>query len=115
MRDREDMAPEGTDDELLSQEQEVLRGRRAQRLLRDPLIVEAFEELDRAFYRAFQDTQPTDTSTLVHIRLLIKCLAEFKEFFEVVIQTGQITEANVKFGEKEELDLESLERQRLNR
>lgn len=103
-----------TDDELITQEQEVVRGRRAQALMRDPLVVEAFNELDAAFYRAFRDTPPQDHDTLVHLRLLIKCLDEFRGFFQTVLETGQLTDLKIREVERDEQELLSLEKQRLN-
>ena len=104
-----------SDDELITQEQEVVRGRRAAALLRDPLVTEAFNELDAAFYRAFRDTSPTDHDTLVHLRLLIKCLDEFRGFFQTVLETGQLTELNLRETAREDQEQEFLEKQRLNR
>lgn len=104
-----------SDDELITQEQEVVRGRRAQALLRDPLIVEAFKEMEAAFYRAFRNTGPMDHETLVHIRLLIKCLDEFQEYFQTILQTGRLTSLNLRETELEEKEKEYLEKQRLNR
>ena len=103
------------EEQALTQEEEVVRGRRAQALLRDPLVQEAFTTMNSAFYSAFMDTDPQDHSTLVHLRLLIKCLQEFEGFFETAIATGQLTAQQVK--EQAQLDQEQewLERQRLSR
>ena len=101
--------------EAQTQEDEVRRGRRAEALMRDSVIVEAFETLDRAFYQAYRDTSPVDHQGLVHLRLLTKCLDEFRGFFEEVLQTGQFTHLNLREALKEEAQLERLERQRLAR
>ena len=103
------------EEQAQTQEDEVRRGRRAEVLMQDSLIVEAFETLDQAFYRAFRDIAPTDHQGLIHLRLLTKCLDEFRGFFEEVLKTGQLTQININETLKEEAQLERLERQRLAR
>lgn len=103
------------DSEILTQEKEVVRGRRAEALMRDPLVSEALETMDQAFYQAFRDTDPVDLQTLSRIRLLIKCLDEFKGFFSTAIETGKLTQVNIDLGVREGEALERLERQRLTR
>ena len=103
------------EEQVLTQEEEVVRGRRAQALMRDPLIREAFSSLDKAFYQAFMDTPPQDHDTLSHIRLLIKCLQEFQWFFSDAIATGQLTAKQVEERIHTENEQDFLERQRLNR
>ena len=104
-----------TEEDLHTQEDEVLRGRRARVLLSDPLLQEALKTMDRAFYQAFMDTSPQDTDTLVRLRLLIKCLQEFQGFLASAITSGQLTSLQVKERIQEEQEQELLERQRLNR
>ena len=101
--------------QVQTQENEVRRGRRAEALLGDPLVVEAFETLDRAFYQAFRDISPADHAGLAHLRLLVKCLEEFQGFFTMAVETGKLTQQAVKLALQEEDDLEKLERQRLRR
>lgn len=103
------------EEQSFTQEDEVRRGRRAEVLLQDPLIVEAFEALDSAFYQAFRDVSPTDHASLIHLRLLMKCLDEFRGFFTEVITTGRLTQESVKTAIREQEGLEELERQRLRR
>ena len=103
------------EERALTQEEEVVRGRRAQALMQDPLVREAFEVMDQAFYQAFKDTSPQDHDTLTHIRLLIKCLQEFQGFFHEVLTTGQLTSHQIAETARLEREQEFLERQRLNR
>ena len=103
------------EEQAQTQEDEVRRGRQAERLLQDPLIVEAFEVLNRAFYQAFRDISPTDHGGLIHLRLLVKCLEEFQGFFAEVVTTGRLTQQNIRAAIREEEYMENLERQRLRR
>ena len=77
----------------------VDRAAKAEALLRDPIIVEAFEALDREFVLAWKESAITDTEAREHIYRLCKHLTHSRDTSDKSLRTenSQKIVSNLKF------------------
>ena len=78
---------------------EMERGVRAEVLMRDPLIQEAFETLEKEFVSAWRQTAITDSVARENLYQLLQALEAFKGHFVRLIEDGHI--AKDKLGIKD--------------
>ena len=75
------------------------RGVRAEALMRDPLIQEAFQTLEKEFVSAWKQTAITDAAARENLYQLLQALEAFKGHFVRLIEDGHI--AKDKLGIKD--------------
>lgn len=66
------------------------RGQRAQAILDDPLVVEAFEVLDAQYKQMLLEVPLANPQNLVNVRILIGMVEKFRVHFSEAISTGRI-------------------------
>ena len=75
---------------------QVDRAAKAEALLRDPIMVEAFEALDREFVSAWKESAITDTEAREHIYRLLQALDALKGHFRQVLEDGKLAKDRLK-------------------
>lgn len=68
------------------------RGARAQAILRDPLVVEALETLEKQYISAWKESPNRDEEGRERIYLLMKSLEVFKAHLVSVVETGKLAD-----------------------
>jgi hypothetical protein len=71
------------------------RGAQAERLLRDPLLVEAFDVLENEFMQAWRQSAVADTEARERIYNLCQALEGVKGHLKTVVDTGKLAQANL--------------------
>jgi len=81
----------------IKQRQAVDRAARAEALLNDPLIIEAFETLDKEFVSAWKESAIADHQSREHIYQLLQALEALKGHFAKVLEDGKLAKERLKF------------------
>lgn len=76
----------------MTPEEEVQRGLDAERLLREPLIVEAFEILDEEYTRAWKTSPVRDAEGREKLYLTQLMLERFRAHLRIAMENGQLTQ-----------------------
>lgn len=76
----------------MSPEEEVSRGLEAERLLREPLLVEAFEKLQEEYTRAWQTSPVRDADAREKLYLTLLMLNRLKDDLRIVMESGQLAQ-----------------------
>ena len=71
-------------------ERDKSRGERASRILNDPLVVEAFAEIDRAIVELFGSIKAEDKDALQELARVLDVTKRFKSVFETAISRGKL-------------------------
>lgn len=79
----------------MSREQDVIRASRAKQLLDDPMIQEAFAEVEKKMTEAWRKSPITDVEARERCFRVLVGLDAFKAFFEIAIQNGVVAEYQV--------------------
>ena len=66
------------------------RGARAAGILREPLVIEAFEELRKTYVDGWSCSDPSDTDFREQCFHLLKALEAFEQHFQSVVETGKM-------------------------
>ena len=66
------------------------RGAKAADVLRNPLVVEAFEELRKTYVLGWSGSDPQDSAFREQCFHLLKALEAFEGHFESVVTTGKM-------------------------
>ena len=74
----------------MNSEDKVRNGQQAQFIITHPLVVEAFEAIDKALNDALTNAPEKDLEGLKNLVLTKKCLKRFRHAFERHIETGKI-------------------------
>ncbi len=72
--------------------EEVQRGLDAERLLREPLMVEAFEKLEQEYTRAWQTSPVRDAEGREKLFQMQSALLKVKQHLKTVMQNGQFVQ-----------------------
>lgn len=72
------------------------RGGQAERLLRDPLLVEAFDHLETEFMQAWRQSAIADTEARERIYNLVQALEGVKAHLRSVVDTGKMAQATLE-------------------
>jgi len=80
----------------LKNRQDVERASRVEALLQNPLINEAFEELEKGFVDAWKGSAIADSQNREHIYQLLQALEALKGHFEKVLQDGKLAKERLK-------------------
>ena len=73
------------------------RAERVEALLREPLIIEAFETLEKEFVSAWKESPIEATQGREHIYQLLQALDGLKGHFRKVLEDGVIAKDRLKF------------------
>ena len=76
--------------------QEIDRANRVEALLENPLIEEAFSELEKEFVEALRNTAIADSENREHIYRLLQALEALKGHFTKVLQDGKLAKERLK-------------------
>ena len=68
------------------------RARRAQSLLKDPLIIEAFETLEKDLLDSWRNSGTSDTETRESLWLAMRLLDRLHIHLQSILETGQMAE-----------------------
>ena len=71
------------------------RGARAQRLLEDDLLVEAFETLDRDYSRAWRATAARDTDARERLWQAVQVVAKVRDHLIRVVNGGTLAQRQI--------------------
>lgn len=77
--------------------EQVERKARAEALLRDPLITEAFQTLETEFVTAWKQSAISDQAARENVYQLLQALEAFKGHFSKVLEDGRLAEERLKF------------------
>ena len=83
-----------TDESKLVKEQS--RGVRAQQLVNDELLTEAFTELERSYIAAWRSTTINDTAAREKLFLAINVVGKVRDHLASVVRDGKVAEAELK-------------------
>ena len=75
---------------------EAERKAKAEALLRDPLIIEAFETLEKEFVTAWKQSAIADQAARENIYQLLQALDALKGHFQKVLEDGRLAEERLK-------------------
>lgn len=76
-------------------EQEVRRGAEAERLLAEPLLIEAFATIEQEFTDAWKASPARDEAGRQSIWLSLKLLHRVKAHLESVVDTGKLAKKSL--------------------
>ena len=76
------------------------RGKRAEALLRDDLVIEAFEALEKASISAFDKASLGSPEELMMAKAQRVTALNFRRFFSTVIKTGKIADEKLRNQQK---------------
>ena len=79
-----------TPDELIQ------RGERAKQLLAEPLITDAFKQLETDIFEAWAKTGIRDKEGQHELLLMVQTARKFKALFESLVMTGEIEQHRLK-------------------
>jgi hypothetical protein len=83
---------EVVDERLLGEAQ---RGQRADALLNDPMLVEAFDALERGYYEGWKATEFRDTDGRERLFQAAQIIGKVKEHLRAVADTGKMASAQI--------------------
>lgn len=77
--------------------QELLdRGIKAEKLLADPLVNEAFETVAKAIHDQWEACPLRDAAGQHELKLMLKLLGEVKAVFELAVADGKVAAADIQ-------------------
>lgn len=83
-----------------------IRGRRAAELMADPVLLEAFDTVEKAYVQRMIATDPGDNAGRARFHGLIHSLVDLRNTLTIFAQTGTIEEINAERREKVKTDAE---------
>ena len=84
-------------------EAQVERGRRAQEILQDPLIMGAFESVALALHAAWEASPIRDKEGQHELKLMLKLLSDLKGYFDLALSDGQLAAEEIRIRSREPL------------
>ncbi len=82
-------------------EESILRGRRAQQLLDDPLIAEAFEAMEADLVAAWRAAPVRDVEGREHLWLMLRASEKLRGIFVGYVEAGKVDAHNLMLAEAE--------------
>lgn len=73
----------------------VQRGERAQAILSDPIVVEAFAHMEAEILRYWRNSDGGDTGNRERLWLSLKLLDGVKNYFQNVVMAGRVAEHQI--------------------
>jgi hypothetical protein len=74
---------------------EIARGERAQQVLREPLLQEAFTEIERELIEQWQNSPVRDVEGREKLYLTLRCLQKLQGHLVSVVETGKVAQATL--------------------
>lgn len=74
----------------MTPEEEVQRGLEAERILKEPLLIEAFERLEQEYVKAWQTSPARDADAREKLYQMQNCLHRVKDHLRVLMESGRI-------------------------
>ena len=74
----------------------LARGTKAKALLQDPLLIEAFSNVEKAIHDAWATAPIRDVEGQMHLRLMLKLLGDVKADLEQAVTDGTMAAAELK-------------------
>lgn len=71
-------------------EEEVRRGQRAEILLEDPILLDAFAEVEKTYHREWENAPARDTEGRERLWLMLRLLKLVRGHLEETAKTGQL-------------------------
>lgn len=81
-------------------ERDIFRGERAQRLLEDEILQEAFATIEQEYTQQWLNSPARDQDGRERLFLMVKTLHRLRTELEAVLQTGQVAKHNLSLLEK---------------
>jgi hypothetical protein len=79
----------------MTPEEESIRADRAKELLENPLVIEAFETIEREITQALMDSPARDTEGREKLYLMNQLLKRVKKHFESTVNTGYLAKRTI--------------------
>lgn len=79
----------------MTPEEESIRADRAKEILENPLVVEAFETIEREITQALMDSPARDTEGREKLYLMNQLLKRVKKHFESTVNTGYLAKRTI--------------------
>jgi hypothetical protein len=73
----------------------ILKGKRAFQILDEPVVQEAFAQIEKEVFEAFKKTRPTDTEGREKLYMTVSCLELFKDRLNRMVSAGQMAASNL--------------------
>lgn len=77
---------------MKTREEEISRAKQAEQLLRNELLTEAFDELERLYSETWRSTTPSQTEAREKVYFLLQALSHVRTHIEQVVMTGEMAE-----------------------
>ena len=74
----------------MTQDEEIRRGMRAEELMQDPLLIEAFSEIENGVISAMKRVAIGDEKAHRELIYMLQVIGSVKNHFQQVIQTGKM-------------------------
>ena len=74
----------------MTNDEEIRRGNEAQRLMSDPMLIEAFETIERGIVGAMKQAKLGDTQTHHELIVMLQLHGRLRGFFAEAIETGKL-------------------------
>ena len=75
---------------------DIERAKKAEVLLREPLLVESFDQLESNFIDAWQNTSVSDTDNRERIYYLLSALKALRGHLTNVVENGKVAQLNLE-------------------
>lgn len=72
------------------------RAQKAERILNDPIFIEAFENTRQAIFQKIEATPIRDDEGLKHLRLSLKLLSDVRANLTAVLNDGKVEEFRIE-------------------
>jgi hypothetical protein len=74
----------------MSLEEEVRRGQRAESLLQEPILLEAFEEVEKVYHKEWENAPARDVEGRERLWLMLRLLKLVRGHLEEAAKTGHL-------------------------
>jgi hypothetical protein len=81
-------------------ESQVDRGVRAERILNDPLVIDAFQVVAASLHAAWEAAPIRDKEGQHELKLMLKLLTDVKSYFDLALSDGQLAAAEIRSREE---------------
>ena len=75
---------------------ELARGQRAVDLLRNDLLVDAFQELEKQYHLAWRSTEPADGDRREYLFNLFTALNDLKGHLDQIVENGELAKRQIE-------------------
>ena len=77
-------------------DKELDRAARAQGILKDPIVEDAFEELEKIYTQAWRESPARDEEGREKIYHMMQALIALRQHFESVVMTGELAKTKIE-------------------